>query len=180
MSPGTMLPRCDWPAQVSYRDSVFVQYMQMSINSIFTTVYSFGLDMDPDYQRGNVWLIEDKVKLIDSIFNNVDIGKFAFIKVPYRENGPSYECLDGKQRVTAIVEFYESRFKYKGFYFKDLHPADQNHFEEYPVSIAHLRPMSDAQKYQYFLKLNTGGKPVDPSHLRFVSNLLENTTQNPK
>ena len=64
--------------------------------------------------RGNVWDIEDKVKLIDSIFNNIDVGKFAFIKVPYKDNSPSYECLDGKQRVTALIEFYEGRFEYKG------------------------------------------------------------------
>jgi hypothetical protein len=161
------------PPQLSYRDSVFIQYMQMSTMSIFTTYYNFGLDMEPDYQRGNVWTLDDKVKLIDSIFNNVDIGKFVFIKLPFREGCPSYECLDGKQRVTALVEFNEGRFAYKGMTIHQMCGHDQDHFGDYPISMAHLSPMTDKQKYEYFLKLNMGGKAQDPRHLAYVKGLLE-------
>ena len=35
----------------------------------------------PDYQRGYVWEQEDKELLLDSIFKNIDIGKFVFIRL---------------------------------------------------------------------------------------------------
>jgi uncharacterized protein with ParB-like and HNH nuclease domain len=73
-----------------------------------------------------VWELEDKVALIDSIFNNVDIGKFAFIHLNYGEKY-TYEILDGKQRMRAILDYYENRFQYKGKYFNELSCREQNH-----------------------------------------------------
>jgi len=159
--------------QLSYREDVHIRYMQQAITSIFSVYYFFGLDMEPDYQRGNVWSLDDKQKLVDSIFNNVDIGKFVFIKLPFKSNSPSYECLDGKQRVTALIEFYESRFTYKGLKFSEMNYRDQSHFEDYAISVAHADEMSQKQKYDYFLKLNTSGKPVDSAHLDFVRGLAD-------
>ena len=39
--------------------------------------------MNPDYQRGLVWDEENKTLLLNSIFNNIEIGKFSFIKLNY-------------------------------------------------------------------------------------------------
>lgn len=132
--------------------------------------------MDPDYQRELVWSIEDKVKLIQSIFENVDIGKFLFVHLEWddREDHKSYEVIDGKQRITALVEFYENRFPYKGKYYKDLHPRDKNHFYDYCVSFVEVKNITQKQKYQYFLKVNTGGKVVAEEHLDHVRELLKN------
>ena len=79
--------------------------------------------MNPDYQRDYVWELSDKQLLIDSIFNNIDIGKFAFIHLDYKtwnKTGYAYEILDGKQRLKTIIDFYENRFSYKGIYYNDL------------------------------------------------------------
>ena len=51
-----------------------------TIESLINKHYFFGVNFEPDYQRGYVWTQEDKELLIDSIFNNIDIGKFVFIK----------------------------------------------------------------------------------------------------
>ena len=116
---------------------VRIHYMHTMIDSIFSKKYFFGLNMDPDYQRGYEWTLEDKQKLIDSIFNNVDIGKFAFIhKQTYGKDEPLYEVLDGKQRINAICEFYENRFPYKGKYFNDLCPRDRHHFTDYSIDFS--------------------------------------------
>ena len=69
--------------------------------------YHRGLIDNPDYQRGYVWTLEDKQKLIQSIFNRADIGKFVFIE---DENYREYrlEVIDGKQRLRAILDYYEA------------------------------------------------------------------------
>lgn len=48
-------------------------YSQRQIESILLLLYKdTGLDLNPDYQRGNVWSQDQKVALIESIFKNVD------------------------------------------------------------------------------------------------------------
>jgi hypothetical protein len=156
---------------ISTREERIV-YQQRDVSGILNTYYHFGVDTSPDYQRGNVWTDEDKVLLIDSIFKNVDIGKFVFIHLGYGER-KGYEILDGKQRLNALVEFFENRFPYKGKYFYDLSWSDQSHFEGYPISYAEMRNLTQKQKYAYFLKLNVAGHAQDPEHIKFVQELYE-------
>ena len=161
-------------------DDIFFQYMQRDMVSIIQKMFDeYGIDLDPEYQRGNVWNDAQKLSLIDSIFKNIDIGKFTVIKRPWGNNPNKpetqllYEMLDGKQRLTALFEFYCGRFKYKGKYFYELHPRDQGHFKHYRISYAECDPLTKEQKLRYFLKLNTGGTPVDPEHIKKVREMWE-------
>lgn len=151
-----------------------LSFMQMSMEGgILGRAYCFGIDFSPEYQRDYVWELSDKVELIDSIFNCVDIGKFVFIKNPYTAQGDSYTILDGKQRCNAILEFYENRFAYKGKYYNDLCKRDQSFFKNYSISIAEVSDISEEQILRYFLKLNKCGRIMDKDHLSAVEQLLE-------
>lgn len=161
-------------------EDIHFNFQQRDIAAIiYLSFDEHGVDFDADYQRGNVWTSQQKVDLIESIFNNVDIGKFVIIRRPWGDdpNKPKtdllYEVLDGKQRITAILDFYLNRFKYKGKYYSELHPYDRRHFKYYSISFAEARPMTQEQKYRYFLKLNTCGTPVDPEHLKKVQEMWE-------
>ena len=160
------------------QEDLFIQFSQRDIHGLLNTFYHFGIDTNPDYQRGNVWTLEDKQKLIDSIYENIDIGKFVLIRRPYGVDSPLYEILDGKQRLLTIVDFYEGRFEWRGKTIRDLSTRDQNHFIDYRIawgdvsSVGGSDMVTDEQKYKYFLKLNTGGQPVDPSHIAKVESLL--------
>lgn len=160
----------------SKKDDMRVHFMQMSIQSLFTKVYSFGVDFEPEYQRGYVWELEDKIALLDSIFNNIEIGKFAFIDnsdVKWRETGLSYEILDGKQRLSTLCEFREGKFKYNGYTFNELHPLDRNHILHYPVSIAEIRDATEQDVLRYFIKLNSNGKVMSEEHLNKVRQMIK-------
>ena len=153
------------------KDDLRLNYTNRSMGDILIKVYHFGIDFNPEYQRGNVWELNDKVNLIDSIFNNVDIGKFVFVKLPFESGTPYYEILDGKQRITTIIEFYENRFQYRGKYYKDLNFIDRNHFDDYNISQAEISNPTREQKIEYFLRLNTMGRTVDPKHIEYVKSL---------
>jgi hypothetical protein len=155
---------------LSFRDAVSIVHSNSILDSVIHKYYD-GTDMDPEYQRGDVWELADKIALIDSIFNNIDIGKLTFIRLPYSDTGPSYEVLDGKQRLRAIIDFFEGRFQYGGKRFCDLHPRDRHHFESYHILYAETEGLTLTQKCEYFLKLNTAGKPQDPAHLKKVKEL---------
>ncbi len=162
------------------KDELWFNYLQQDIWSLLHRVYYWGIDFDPEYQRGLVWNQEDKEKLIDSIFNNVEIGKFALIKTNFMKPGfdlssnKFYQMLDGKQRLSAIREFYEDRITYKGLYFSQLSLRDQNHFQHYKVVVAEVDEPEDKKLiYKYFLKLNTTGKPISEEQINKVKELIK-------
>lgn len=151
-----------------------ITYTNQDLSSLLGKYYGSyaGIDTEPDYQRGLVWELEDKISLIDSIFKKIDIGKFTFIKRAYKDNEKGSEILDGKQRLNAIVEFYEDRFKFRGRTYSELNWYDKIQFKRTQVFIGETTPMTNKEKYEYFLRLNTGGKPQDKAHIDHVQNLL--------
>ena len=159
-------------------EDIFFNFSQRQISSLLNTFYHSGIDLDIDYQRGAVWTPDQEVDLIRSIFKNIDIGKFTIIKRRFSEELVHYyEMLDGKQRLTALCRYFEGRFEYRGKTYQELHPFDQHHFGEYPISYAECNPLTDEQKYRYFIKLNTTGRPIDPDHMEKVKVMLEKTKE---
>lgn len=75
------------------------------------------IKLDPDYQRnGDVWTLEKKQLLIDSIINRYDIPKIYFHKLAKseaREKGYDYAVIDGRQRLETIWQFIEGKFALK-------------------------------------------------------------------
>lgn len=161
----------DFTAEEKY----FIRQLNSGIDSLIHMVYSGwgGVDFDVEYQREHVWELADKIALIDSIFNNVEIGKFVFVQKHASEMGKYYEVIDGKQRLTAICEFYEDRFQYKGKYFSELSNKDRWKFLNHNVSYGYLENPSKEAIYSTFIKMNTCGKPMDLKHLDRVKKLLK-------
>lgn len=80
------------------------------------------------------WNQKDKELLLDSIFKNIDIGKFVLIHISdeeWHKRGLGYEILDGKQRLNTLIEFYENRIAYNGKCFNDLSGMDKRTFTEH-------------------------------------------------
>jgi hypothetical protein len=161
----------------SIKEDINIQYYNSTIESMLHKHYSQGIDYTPEYQREYVWNLEDKVALIDSIMHNIDIGKFTFIELPYKESikreGRSFEVLDGKQRMNALIGFYEDRFTYRGKKFSELSFIDRHKFEDHHVSFAHLQNLNREQILRTFVKLNTAGKVMDQLHIEKVKKIWE-------
>lgn len=152
-----------------------LSFSQQCIDSLLSKVLFFGVDFDPDYQRDFVWNDKDKEKLIQSVFENTDIGKFVFVKLPWKDaDSPAYQILDGKQRLSALVDYYLNKFPYNGFFYDDLMTSDQYWFKNHAVSIAELpENISRKQILKTFILLNTAGHVVEEEQLEKVRLLLE-------
>lgn len=72
------------------------------------------IDMSPPYQRqGEIWSLEKKQLLIDSIVNRYDIPKLYFHKLEKAESKKKkkdYAVVDGRQRLEAIFGFLDGEF----------------------------------------------------------------------
>ena len=87
-------------------------------NSSILRIYSDKdiIKVDPEYQRkGDVWTLEKKQLLIDSIINEYDIPKLYFHSlnnVQKKELEVNYDVsiIDGRQRIQTIFEFIDGIF----------------------------------------------------------------------
>ncbi|MDD5005151.1 MAG: DUF262 domain-containing protein [Candidatus Omnitrophica bacterium] len=85
------------------------------------------IDTNPDYQRkGDVWDLEKRQLLIDSILNEYDIPKMYFHVLSRPRKLPDgrevvYAIIDGKQRIETIWQFLDNKFSLSDdfIYFKN-------------------------------------------------------------
>jgi hypothetical protein len=174
-------PKGKTQSSVSLHDednTLGVQFYNQDFSSLKHYHYR-GINYSPSYQRGLVWNQSDKEKLIDSLMNGIEVGKFVLIELPFDHSktygGDHYEILDGKQRLTTLIQFFENQFTYKGKLFCELSIKDQNYLNRrmFSVAIGKEDEWPLERKLKYFLKLNTGGVPQSMEHLKSVETQLE-------
>lgn len=78
-----------------------------------------GLLLDPPYQRGDVWTIEQRVNLIRSLLLGVPVAALVLNRRgdnrawKANEGDPGdvwYACIDGKQRLTTMAMWWSGEF----------------------------------------------------------------------
>ena len=154
---------------------IYINFHQQSIYSLLNKYFNDrGIDMNPTYQRGIVWTDKQREELLDSIFNRIDIGKFVFIQNKYVPGGYSWTVLDGKQKINALVDFYQDKFPYKGYYYSELGFERQHLITDHSISVGMLdESYADENTIlEYFIRLNSTGTPMDKKHLEFVKTLI--------
>ncbi|MFF2831928.1 DUF262 domain-containing protein [Cellulosimicrobium cellulans] len=62
------------------------------------------LDLNPTYQRGDVWPTKDAQLLIESILRGIPLPSIIVLRPDSIASSP-YEVVDGKQRLTSILRF---------------------------------------------------------------------------
>ena len=73
--------------------------------------------LDPDYQRRHRWSDTRKSRLIESFLLNVPVPP-VFL---YERDLARFEVMDGRQRLTALSDFYADKFALTGLeYWPDL------------------------------------------------------------
>lgn len=159
-----------------YTDTLFHEpalkpyFSNGSLSGLILSARKFGIDMNPKYQRDLVWTKEQKLDLIRSIMAGADIGKFVLIDLKYSRGGCSFEILDGKQRLSTILDFIEDRFDFNGMFFSDFSPMDRQSFLGISIATAQVREQDVTEDgvIEYFIRINTTGTPVSKEHLQEI------------
>lgn len=83
------------------------------------TIYDFRgernkIDLNPVFQRSKVWPPKKQQLLIDSIMRDWEIGRILLNAISREHEGgtftPSYQVIDGQQRLRAIYNFLDGEF----------------------------------------------------------------------
>lgn len=177
--PWTSVYKKNPNAVVFETDSVNHFMNHFSNTSLESIVNMFIFDrfrFDTEYQRDYAWSEDDKNRLLDSIFAGRDIGKFIFVKNPFPEK---MDILDGKQRISTILDFYLGKIAYRGVKWHEISPQSQDVFMNLMIQKVELdgTNLKKSDLLKIFLNVNTGGVPQTPEHIQRVQNMLEKTLQ---
>lgn len=74
------------------------------------------IDLNPPYQRGEVWTEDQQVALIFSLMSGLPIPTLILNQ---RETDPPYAVIDGKQRLTAVAAWFGGELAVPASWFRD-------------------------------------------------------------
>jgi hypothetical protein len=158
------------------QERLVLQSADFSLETVAQMVDDGAIDTAPRYQRRDRWKRDKQSALIESFLLNIPVPP---VYLSEDEFG-SYSVIDGKQRLTTIRDFMRNDFslihsasfpELRGLYFRDLPRELANALRVRPyIRVVTLLKQSDPElKYQVFLRLNTGGEPLNAQEIRNVA-----------
>lgn len=160
-------------------DSLNIMDITSTVGSFLLEYGSGAYDLHPVYQRDLVWNLEQKQSFIKSLFNKRTKVTPTFLINPNKIKDGYYEVLDGKQRISTILEFVKGGFAVEGFYFNDLSLKDIIRFKSVPFVYKTIKyydkkigetEMPLKSKIELFLQVNEYGEHVSQEHLEKIKN----------
>jgi len=182
-------------------------YLQRESNKITIANFYEGFELgkynfDPPYQRRSLWTDDKKSFLIDSILKNYPIPPiFLHQKIDDTSGKTKYDVIDGKQRLTAIIEFITNVISISdeqgespeknpiaGLFFKDFESKElslyKSRFWRYVIPVEYVDTGEQEVIDSIFDRLNRNGEPLTGQELRHSSyygspllNLLEDISK---
>jgi len=144
-----------------------------NLGTLTTLISDGAIDLSPRYQRRCRWDNTRKSKLIESFLMNVPVPPVFLNEDMYG----TYSVIDGKQRLTAIYEFFTDTLKLSGLqifgdinglYFRQLPMRLQSVLKTRPNlrAVIILRQSDQDVKFEVFQRLNSGGIRLNPQEIR--------------
>jgi hypothetical protein len=116
--------------------------------------------------------------LIESLLSYVDIGKIV-LYAKRLKTAPhlAIYVIDGKQRVNAILDFFNNKFGvFRGgveYFYRDM-GSEARTFKQMRIDVCEIDsetyPMSDLQLLDLFEAVNFAGVPQDENHVKKIKN----------
>ncbi|WP_122669042.1 DUF262 domain-containing protein [Pseudomonas viridiflava] len=135
------------------------------IATLYRKIRAERLDLQPNFQRGEVWGKGKKQRLVDSVLRGWHIPPIHVIQVP---NSERQEVLDGQQRLAAIRDFMQNVFpingeqepieksilELDGFFWEDLSEEMQGRFEDFTIRVLTISDYKPREPGELFYRLN--------------------------
>ena len=137
-------------------------------------VKEYGLNLDPDFQRGYVWSLEQKVAYLEWGFRGGRSGMDIFVNHPGWMG--SFEgmmlLIDGKQRLSSVMEFLDNKIPvFNNHYFKDF--EDQMHSMNPSFTFHVFKMQTKKEILKWYIAMNSGGSIHTKKEIDRVRGLLK-------
>lgn len=159
-------------APISFDTPVRMERVERSIFELARRRDLGQLDLQPDFQRGDVWKPAQRVALVESVLLRIPLP------VIYLSNEDEERSIviDGKQRLTTLFRFLKNEFRLRGLRligdlegktFRELDARVQRRFEDTTLTAFVLLPGADPNlKFEIFQRLNQGGVALTEMEIR--------------
>lgn len=152
----------------SYQVNVPLRYLKDSIKKY---IDEYDLQLNPDFQRGYVWTVEQQIKYVNFLLRGGKSANVIYLNHPgwmgtFRGE---FVCVDGLQRVTACLRFLNNEIRSFGFFYHEY--VDKIPLEvELTVNVNNLKTKKEV--LQWYLEMNSGGTMHTVEQLNMVRELL--------
>ncbi|MCP3322977.1 MULTISPECIES: DUF262 domain-containing protein [Aeromonas] len=128
-----------------------------------------------DYQRGaGLWPETVRSYFIDTILEGYQFPQIYLYQTAAEKTGRPYkELVDGQQRITSIIDFYNDRYrlnvgskKYRGYTYSELPEEIQNRFISFVIPIATIMNATRPELLELFRRMNAYTAPLNPAEKR--------------
>jgi len=157
-------PRAHWEVDVGWRD--LPHFLDRHVNDPTTP-----LDLDPDFQRGHVWTLEQKTAYIEYVLQAGEQGKVLVSNCPGWDSVPKgpHQLVDGKQRLEAALGFLRDEVPAFGR-LRSQYTGAMRYYIGFKWRILALN--TRAEVLRFYLAFNAGGTPHAASEIERVRGLL--------
>ena len=143
-----------------------------TIDLIVNRIEEHEIDLDPDFQREQMWDILRKSRLIESLMLRIPIPAFY---VSADEND-YWKVIDGIQRMSTITSYMHNEFSlrkleylrdFEGKRYDQLSRAMQRRIKETELIVNIISPSTPEEvMLNVFFRINTGGVPLNLQEVR--------------
>ncbi|MBU5680931.1 DUF262 domain-containing protein [Blautia sp. MSJ-9] len=155
-----------------------------SIAEIYQKIKDKKLILDPDYQRRVIWGSDKKTAFIESLYMEIMIPPIYVVEIPGEDilDETKYEVVDGKQRLTAIMDFIKGSLQlnerdleyyadiFGGKTFSEVREIDPERTSQMLSSILDIYVITanspEFTKYDIFARLNRGAEKLKVNEIR--------------
>lgn len=147
--------------------------------SLISNIFSqTNYELQPKYQRRITWDTKKRSKLIESFIMNIPVPPVFIYETEFNK----YQVMDGLQRITAIKDFYNNKYKLtaleqwaelNGKTYKELPQKVREGIDRRQISVVTLLKESsksieqeEEMKKMVFERLNTGGVKLVDQEIR--------------
>lgn len=155
-----------------------------SIVEIYQKIKDKKLILEPNYQRREIWKDDKKTAFIESLYMEIMIPPIYVVEIPGEdvliEN--KYEVVDGKQRLTAILDFVSGKLTlveksleyyndiFGGKTFAEIKEIDSERTTQMLSSVLDIYVITanspEFTKYDIFARLNKGSEKLKVNEIR--------------
>lgn len=138
---------------------------EIDLETAINRIKNGDIDLQPDFQRGEVWSQKKKKTLIDTIIRKWRIPPIHVVR---NTTTAIEEVLDGQQRLVAIRDFINGDFPIDGYIepsdpqienlhgmrYQQLAPEIRRSINQYPITFVRLTEYNPSEPAELFYRLN--------------------------
>ncbi|MGW6023945.1 DUF262 domain-containing protein [Streptomyces sp. NPDC055099] len=136
----------------------------LEVEVLYNRIARGELDLQPDYQRGEVWDTARRQRLVDTILRGWYVPAIHVV----RDGAGAESILDGQQRLRTIQAFMSNEFRFSakieppnpelepfdGYLFDQLPENLRKRFQRFEISVVTLTDYDPAEPSELFFRLN--------------------------